>query len=64
MGNCICGMTNIELVSYFNKETGLRITVCEKCADRNNFNNKKKYDSIPYTKITEQQNKTPEPNAS
>ncbi len=61
---CSCGNHTDNLKSYFHKESQLRVTVCEKCAEHNKLNDENKYLSIPYNELTASQNKTPEPNGS
>ena len=64
MEKCSCGNIVKNLTSYFDKESKMRITVCSTCASSYDFNNKDKWYSVPYDKITEEQNKTPEPNVN
>jgi|GEM_PF-7114951 len=58
---CECGNKTKELVSFFNKETGLRKTVCNSCADSNGLSNNDKYLTEKYSNLTKEQEKTPHP---
>lgn len=64
--NCRCGQIldsekGEELKSFFHKESGMRLTVCDKCAKEYNLTDEKNYYTIDYKKINESQNKTPQP---
>lgn len=61
---CQCGKHTETINSYFNKENKLRVTVCDDCATTLGLKDEKKYEAVPYNKLTAEQNKTPEPNAS
>lgn len=60
---CSCGNHTENINSFFHKESQLRVTVCDKCAEANGLTNKDKYIRIPHKELTSAQNKTPEPNA-
>ncbi len=60
---CSCGNHQENIKSFFHKESKLRVTVCDDCADKKGMTDKKLYDSVEYDKLSIEQNKTPEPNA-
>ncbi len=61
---CNCGKHTDNIKSFFHKESQLRVTVCDSCAEQNGLTNKDKYFSVPHTELTKEQNRTPKPNAS
>ncbi len=60
--SCRCGKRVDELTSYFQKGSGIRITVCDSCATELGLNDSNKFDKVKYIELTKEQNKTPDPN--
>lgn len=57
---CRCGTTVKSMKSYFHKTEGMRVTVCDKCAERYGLINKETYSSTDYTDLKDEQKKTPD----
>lgn len=53
-----------KLTSYFHNENGMRLTVCDNCANQLGFNNEKKYSKVATEQLTEKQKLTPPKNAN
>jgi PHP family Zn ribbon phosphoesterase len=64
MAVCSCGKTVDELYSYFDKVSKYRITCCEQCAIDNKLDDADQYEKHLYKNLNQEQNKTPEPDAS
>lgn len=60
---CNCGRDVDKLRVYFHVESGLRVTVCRDCEQEKKLINNKSFYSKELNELTEQDNKTPEPNA-
>lgn len=56
---CNCGAKTEKMISFFHKENGMRITMCEKCGIEMGFFNNNKYTYKLYSELSKEQNKTP-----
>ena len=57
---CRCGGTAKSMKSYFHKIEGMRVTVCDKCAQQYGLTDKETWNSSNYTDLKEEQKKTPD----
>ncbi len=57
---CRCGNTVENLTSYFHKVEGMRVTVCDKCAERYGLTDTNVYSREEYKNLKEEQKKTPD----
>lgn len=59
---CNCGRDVERMRVFFHKESGLRVTVCNDCEKEKKLNSDKSFYSKELNELTEQDNKTPDPN--
>lgn len=52
---CRCGNVSNQLISYFEKGTNVRITLCDNCAVNYGFKDNNKYYSAVYDKLEPEQ---------
>lgn len=60
---CRCGKHVDQITSYIHREEKMRVTVCDQCAEMHGLTEKNVWESVNYNELTEEQKKTPEPNA-
>lgn len=57
---CRCGSTGESMTSYFHKVEGMRVTVCDKCAERYGLTDKETWTNTNFTDLKDEQKKTPD----
>lgn len=48
------------MTSYFHKVEGMRVTVCDKCAERYGLTDKETWTNTNFTDLKDEQKKTPD----
>lgn len=60
---CNCGSDVERMKVYFHRESGLRVTVCNDCEREKKLVDNKDFYTKELKDLTQEDNKTPEPNA-
>lgn len=56
---CRCGRQTDKLTSFFDNSSGLRVTVCEDCANELQLKNEERFKAVEFEKLKEEHQKTP-----